>query len=51
LHVSAARIFLMQLELLEIRCSGVLSHKRGRYCRLSPSIRKSRPPTDRGRKA
>jgi hypothetical protein len=40
LHVSAARVLLMQLELLEIRRSGVLSHKRGRYCRVSPSIRK-----------
>jgi hypothetical protein len=26
LHVSAARVLLMQLELLEIRRSGVLSH-------------------------
>jgi hypothetical protein len=40
LHVSAARVLLMQLELLEIRRSGVLSHKRGRYCRVSPSNRK-----------
>src|SRR4030095_15814708 len=40
LHVSAARVLLMQLELFEIRRSGVLSHKRGRYCRVSPSNRK-----------
>jgi len=40
LHVSAARVLLMQLELLEIRRSGVLSHKRGRYCRLSSPNRK-----------
>jgi len=40
LDVSTARVLLMQLELLEIRRSGVLSHKRGRYCRLSPSNRK-----------
>jgi len=42
LDVSAARVLLMQLELLEIRRFGVLSHKRGRYCRLSPSNRKWR---------
>ena len=48
LDVSAARVLLMQLELLEIRRFGVLSHKRGRYCRLSPSNRKLPPqPQDR----
>jgi hypothetical protein len=41
LDVSAARVLLMQLELLEIR--RVLSHKRGRYCRLSSPNRKLPP--------
>jgi hypothetical protein len=44
LHVSATRILLMQLELLEIRRTGVLSHKRSCYCRLSLPNRKSPSP-------
>jgi hypothetical protein len=40
LHISAARVLLMQLELLEIRRSGVLSHKRSAYCRRSRGNRK-----------